>query len=150
MGSDFETHVWLWKVTLVNIRRFKYHCMRWKICVSIWVCMSVANLGLSKECEIIISKVYIWDLVMISVTASLRSFLLLFLEITSFVPILYFYFLFCFNTCNCTFLFVDDDYQGNVYIAISVDITKTINRKSWENVEKCLFLENSKNNKDTF
>ena len=37
MGSDFETHVWLWKVTLVNIRIFKYHCMRWGMYVSIWV-----------------------------------------------------------------------------------------------------------------
>ena len=35
MGSDFETHVWLWKVTLVNIRIFKYHCMRWGMYVSI-------------------------------------------------------------------------------------------------------------------
>ena len=87
---------------------------------------------------------------MISVTASLRSFLLLFLEITSFVPILYFYFLFCFNTCNCTFLFVDDDYQGNVYIAISVDISENNQQKKLGKCRKGLFLENAKNNKDTF
>ena len=145
MGIDFETHVWLWKVTLVNIRRFKYHCIIVEECV--WVYEFGCLCGPMCVQTLVYQRVQDYDnlsiylrLVMISVTASPFFPVSIFRQIFRSHLVFLFPF-FCFNICNCTFRYVDDDYQGNVCIYSRRFFPKTINRKSEKDVEGCLFIE---------